>query len=201
MKSYIYYKRRIFDDQTLIGIRQWLDGMDDFKDGYIYDQKISRSQKWYHPDLKKFSNTWKKEYDRWKPHPYCDTLRAYQDIVQTVVDKTCQELGIRSQTLNSCLINKYEDGTKLIKPHSDHQTTFGDNPIVAIVSIGDSRKLHFRPISYIHTKEKSNKDIYYNLESGSLLLMAGNTQKEYCHFIEKETHKTMRYSLTFRRHN
>ena len=49
MKSYIYYKNTDIDS----GIRVWLDSMNDFREGYIYEQKISRTQKWYHTELKK----------------------------------------------------------------------------------------------------------------------------------------------------
>ena len=197
MKSYIYYKNTDIDS----GIRKWLDSMNDFREGYIYEQKISRTQKWYHTQLKNFSSTWKKEYDRWEPFPYCSELYNYQSFVQKEVDTICDTLGIRRPNFNSCLINKYENGDKLIKPHSDHQTTFGEKPVVAILSIGDTRRLHFRPISYLQTKKKTNKDFYYDLEHNSLLVMAGDTQKEYCHSIDKEQNKTLRYSLTFREHN
>ena len=197
MKSYIYYKKTSIDEC----IREWLDSMDDFKEGYIYEQKISRTQKWYHMDLKPFSTTWKKEYDRWKPFPYCKHLEMYQRFVQKETNTICDILGIKSPVFNSCLINKYEDGDKLIKPHSDHQTTFGERPVVAILSIGDTRRLHFRPISYLQTKQNTHKDFYYDLENKSLLVMAGDTQKEYCHSIDKEPCKRLRYSLTFREHN
>lgn len=197
MKSYIYYKNTDIDS----GIREWLDSMNDFREGYIYEQKISRTQKWYHTELKKFSSTWKKEYDRWEPFPYCRELYNYQAFVQKEVNAICDTLGIHRPIFNSCLINKYEDGDKLIKPHSDHQTTFGEKPVVAILSIGDTRRLHFRPISYLQTKKKTNKDFYYDLEHNSLLVMAGDTQKEYCHSIDKENNKDLRYSLTFREHN
>lgn len=197
MKSYIYYTPTTIDHHR---VKSWLDNMYDFREGYIYDKKISRTQKWYHTDLKSFSTTWKNEYARWKPFPYCDELYHHQQFIQNETNHICKLLDICCPSFNSCLINKYENGNNLIKPHSDHQTTFGDNPVVAILSIGDTRRLHFRPISYIHSKQISDKDFFYDLENGSLLIMAGDTQKEYCHSIDREFDKTLRYSLTFREH-
>ena len=108
---------------------------------------------------------------------------------------------------NSCLINKYRNSNDSIKPHRDNLLSFGAEPIIGILSIGCHRDILFYRVKYDKNnprkmrrdKEKKELNRKITLESGSLLIMSGTTQKYYSHEIPKtEEKKNTRYSLTFR---
>lgn len=46
-------------------------------------------------------------------------------------------------TINSCLINKYRNGNDYISAHRDSKLSFGDNPIICVLSICQERILKF----------------------------------------------------------
>jgi alkylated DNA repair dioxygenase AlkB len=97
---------------------------------------------------------------------------------------------------NFVLLNYYRDGQDYMGWHSDDEKELGLNPMIASVSLGEERKFNFRL--------KKNHQIKYsiNLESGSLLLMKENVQKNWQHSLPK-TKKAYspRINLTFRKIN
>ena len=126
--SYIYYQPNIISKSVQDEIYNWLECMDDFKEGNIGSLKIDRLQKWYQTENKYFSKDWRVEYDRWKSHDYCENLLKYQNMIQQIVNTICKKHSIKIPNINSCLINMYRDGNDIIKRHSDNQTVFGENP-------------------------------------------------------------------------
>lgn len=94
---------------------------------------------------------------------------------------------------NSVLLNLYRDGQDSMGPHSDNEPELGENPIIASLSLGASRDFVFR-----HKREKVT--IPMQLTSGSLLKMAGKTQKHWKHELPKRLRvKSSRVNLTFRK--
>ena len=94
---------------------------------------------------------------------------------------------------NGILINKYKDGNDYIGKHSDDEKNLGNIGVISI-SYGGTRKFRIR--------NKNGKRIMdINLESGSIIQMGGDFQKEFTHEIpiEKKV-KSERYSFTFRKH-
>ncbi len=94
---------------------------------------------------------------------------------------------------NSVLINLYRDGSDSMGWHSDDEKSLGNNPQIASISLGDSRRFLLR--------EKSNHANKYEIElgSGSLLLMLGETQKLWQHAVPRTARiKAPRMNLTFR---
>jgi alkylated DNA repair dioxygenase AlkB len=94
---------------------------------------------------------------------------------------------------NSVLLNLYRDGNDGISWHSDSEPELGQNPIIASVSFGESRRFLF--------KHKYKKDLKeeINLTHGSFLLMSGTTQHFWQHQIPKTKKKVnSRINLTFR---
>lgn len=93
---------------------------------------------------------------------------------------------------NNCLINLYPDGKSKMGFHSDQIDILSVNTGVAIVSIGEERRLRFRQIE--------DKEIKYDfsLGNGSLLYMTQQVQKEWHHAIPKDDTSNPRLSLTFR---
>lgn len=99
-----------------------------------------------------------------------------------------------SYGFNSVLLNLYKDGKDEIKWHSDKEECLGENPVIACINLGATRKFWFRK------KEPMSEKFFYEVEDGDLLIMGENCQKNYLHAILKEKEVTEpRISLTFRK--
>lgn len=91
------------------------------------------------------------------------------------------------------LLNLYENGKDEIRWHSDKEDQLGDEPVIACVNLGATRKFHFLE------KETGNKK-FYNVANGDLLIMGDQCQKKFLHAILKEKDVTEpRISLTYRK--
>lgn len=95
-------------------------------------------------------------------------------------------------TFNSVLANLYRDGRDSMGWHQDNEPELGRQPVIASLSLGESRRFVLR---HLHTKEKFE----LTLGHGSLLVMAGDTQHDWQHSLPKTTRaKAPRINLTFR---
>tara|TARA_B110000908_G_C10266895_1_gene465043 strand:- start:5917 stop:6531 length:615 start_codon:yes stop_codon:yes gene_type:complete len=152
-----------------------------------------RSQKWFQKNGKYFCEKWKTRYPKWMSFNYNKKISSIENIIMNRLKKyNLKQSGISIPTINSLLINKYNDGNDYIRPHRDTNLTFGKFPTIINISIGDTRELLF--------KKNNSKKIYsYNLESGSCFIMSGSSQELYTHEITKSTSKNIRYSLTLRK--
>lgn len=102
--------------------------------------------------------------------------------------------SISETKFSTVLLNLYRDGNDSNGWHSDDEKELGLNPIIASVSFGAERIFHFR---YKRDKTQTHKLM---LESGSLLLMRGETQHTWQHQLPKSKKiRTPRINLTFRR--
>ncbi|EAR14152.1 MULTISPECIES: alpha-ketoglutarate-dependent dioxygenase AlkB family protein [Robiginitalea] len=98
------------------------------------------------------------------------------------------------EKFTTCLLNLYRDGSDSNGWHADDEPELGNNPVIASLSLGASRKFHLK-----HRRIKSQR-VRMNLESGSLLLMAGTTQHHWLHQVPKTKRPVgPRINLTFRR--
>ena len=97
-------------------------------------------------------------------------------------------------TYTTCLLNLYRNGKDSNGWHSDDEKELGMNPTIASLSIGANRLFKFR------SKEDKSKIKSLIIESGSLLLMKGETQHNWQHQLPK-TSKIVppRINLTFRK--
>lgn len=95
-------------------------------------------------------------------------------------------------TFNSCLLNLYQSGEEGMSWHSDAEAELGKYPAIASVSLGVQRK-------FVLKHKASAEKIELQLEPGSLLLMAGETQQHWQHSLPKTKKvKEPRINLTFR---
>jgi len=93
---------------------------------------------------------------------------------------------------NRALLNLYRNGKDSVSWHADDEPELGQNPIVASVSFGATRKLQLR---HNITREK----IEFHLTNGSLLIMKGELQHYWQHQVPKTQNKIgERINLTFR---
>ncbi|HEU5445525.1 MAG TPA: alpha-ketoglutarate-dependent dioxygenase AlkB [Nitrososphaeraceae archaeon] len=124
-----------------------------------------------------YSNTEKKAL------PWTSKLTKLKQIVE----------NLSNTKFNSCLLNLYHDGNEGMGWHSDDEKSIEEHSTIASVSFGAERKFSFK-------NKQSNKIISILLEHGSLLLMMGQTQKNWLHSLPKSKNITLpRINLTFRR--
>ena len=100
--------------------------------------------------------------------------------------------NITSFKFNSVLANLYRDGNDSMGLHSDDEKELGIKPVIASLSLGESREIYFK-----HKNKKSN--LVIPQASGQLMVMHGKTQKYWKHEIKKTKKiKKPRINLTFR---
>ena len=121
---------------------------------------------------------------RLDPLPWTQALLAIKRSVEAVA----------GNYFNSVLLNYYRDHRDSMGLHSDDEPELGERPIIASFSLGEERTLIFK-----HKTKRDMKPVRLRLESGSLLLMKGQTQRHWKHRINKETRPHgPRVNLTFR---
>ena len=107
------------------------------------------------------------------------------------VEQQLLKIGIHAN-FNSCLLNYYPSGDEGMGYHADDEKELGNQPIIASLSLGATRKFVFK-----HKKTQDKIELY--LESGQLIVMHGDTQEYWKHTITKtKTVNEGRISLTFR---
>ena len=120
--------------------------------------------------------------------PWTEQLWKLKQQIEVMLAK--QGLGTE---FNACLLNYYPSGEDGMGYHADNEKELGQPTIIASVSLGATRKFVFK---HRHTKDK----IEFPLNSGQLIVMAGNTQHYWLHSLPKTKKvKEGRINLTFRR--
>lgn len=111
-----------------------------------------------------------------------------------LLSEVCQKIEeYTGQEFNSVLVNLYRDGNDSNGWHSDDEKELGDEPYIASLSLGESRKIQFKH------KTKLEKHTIL-IEEGSLMIMSGAIQKNWKHQIPKtKVKKRVRINLTFRK--
>ncbi len=121
---------------------------------------------------------------RFEPRPWTPSLADLRARIQ-------EATGYR---FNGVLANLYRDGRDSNGWHSDDEPELGASPVVASFSLGAERGFHLR-----HRYLADADRVRLVLQSGSLLLMSGETQKNWMHQVPK-TKRVVgpRINLTFR---
>lgn len=97
-------------------------------------------------------------------------------------------------SFNSVLLNYYRDQNDSMGMHSDDEPELGAQPVIASLSLGERRAFVLKP-----RRDRSLKPVRVPLTSGSLLVMRGDTQRNWKHGIEKQRQPCgPRVNLTFR---
>ncbi|MBD2210522.1 alpha-ketoglutarate-dependent dioxygenase AlkB [Nostoc linckia FACHB-104] len=126
---------------------------------------------------------------------YCYSKITMQPFVWTpvLINIKSKIESLSKIKFNSVLLNLYRDGKDSVSWHSDDEPELGENPVIASVSFGATRRFMFR--------HKIQKELKYEifLTNGSLLMMKGSTQHFWQHQIPKANKFTKsRINLTFR---
>lgn len=118
-----------------------------------------------------------------EPQPWSGTLLAIRSDVERAT----------GHRFNSVLLNCYRNEQDSIGWHSDAEAALGEQPVIASLSLGDTRIFRLRH------KGGRHETLSLALEDGCLLLMAGSTQRWWQHAVMKERAPCgPRVNLTFR---
>ena len=120
---------------------------------------------------------------RFEPHAWLPELQKLRERLQSEFE--CR--------FNSVLANRYRNGADSMGWHSDDEHELGKQPVIASISLGATRRFSFK------AKTENAKAVHLELPHGSLLLMRGDTQKNYKHALAKTTKPVgERINLTYR---
>lgn len=102
-------------------------------------------------------------------------------------------VALCGEKYNAALFNLYRDGRDSMGWHSDDEAELGPRPSIASLSFGAPRRFRLR-----HRRDPALR-LDIDLEPGSLLLMAGDTQRNYRHDLPKTARAVgPRLNATFR---
>ncbi|WP_262152626.1 alpha-ketoglutarate-dependent dioxygenase AlkB family protein [Chryseobacterium foetidum] len=101
-----------------------------------------------------------------------------------------KEFGYR---FNGVLLNLYRNNNDSVAWHRDKESSYGKRPVIASVSLGQTRNFDFRK------KDHHQSKYSLALPNGSLLIMKGDLQENWQHRIAKSAVPMKeRINLTFR---
>jgi alkylated DNA repair dioxygenase AlkB len=146
---------------------------------YGQDRLIPRLQAWYGDPNSRY------EYSKllMEPLPWDSRLAK----LKQACEQKC------NTTFNSALANFYRHGNDSMGMHADNEPELGEAPIIASVSLGQTRRFTFKNI-------KTKETYKIGVEHGSLLVMKGDTQQYWHHGINKSRTQTgPRLNFTFRK--
>ena len=122
---------------------------------------------------------------RWEPEPWHPLV----DVLRTRVE------ALAGARFNAVLLNLYRDGADSMGYHADDEPELGEKPVIASLSFGAERAMTFR-----HRHDPAQATQRITLGDGDLLVMQGDTQKNWRHAIPKTSRIIgPRVNLTFRR--
>ncbi len=156
---------------------------------HILEPRLSA---WYGDAGRTYTYSGKKQ----EPLFWNKSLLYIKTEIEKHIEKTRSNDFLQSHsnmTFNSVLCNLYRNGNDSMGWHQDNELSLGQNPLIASVNFGESRRFLFR--------RKTNKAVKHELllTHGSLLIMAGAMQHHWQHAVPKEPRRTkQRINLTFR---
>jgi len=120
------------------------------------------------------------------------TLRSGEPLEPLLLEEMRQCLSRRyGVAFDSVGFNFYRDGRDSVAWHADKIRKEIEEPIVALVSLGEPRKFLLRP-------KGGGSSMPFRLGRGDLLVTGGRAQREWEHCVPKVAHAGPRISLAFR---
>jgi len=118
-----------------------------------------------------------------QPEPFPEALRP-------VLERIKRESRVE---FNTALGNLYRGGQDSVSWHADDEPELGENPVIASLSLGATRRFLLR------RKDDHAQSLSFDLTHGSLLWMSGATQAVWEHSIPKTKRIVgARINVTFR---
>jgi alkylated DNA repair dioxygenase AlkB len=119
------------------------------------------------------------------------TPRPWPAALSPLRSRLAAELGV---PFNSVLANLYRDGRDAMGWHGDAEAELGPQPVIASLSLGAARRF------VLKSRADPARKLALELPPGSLLVMAGDTQRRYRHALPRTARPVgPRINLTFRR--
>lgn len=163
-------------------------------------QRLWRELRWREDDITLFGKTYRQpRLLAWYGDP--DAVYVYSGRRQQPLPWHPGLAALRERlaelcgaSFNSVLANLYRDHRDSMGLHADDEPSLGPRPVIASLSLGETRLFRLR-----HRHRRDLKPVRLPLESGSLLVMSGDTQMNWKHEIPKERRPCgPRINLTFR---
>lgn len=120
------------------------------------------------------------------------SLESGEPLLPPILEEIRLILSERYQReFDSVGFNLYRDGRDSVAWHADRIRKEIENPVVALVSLGDTRKFLLRP-------KGGGKSRTFLLSRGDLLVTGGQTQRSWEHSVPKVALAGPRISLAYR---
>lgn len=148
----------------------------------MYDKMVltPRLTAWYGDDKKSYQPA---DSNSSKTNSWTPELLSLKERIEN-------EFGFR---FNGVLLNLYRDNNDSVAWHRDKESRYGKRPVIASISLGQTRNFDFRK------KDHHQSKYSLPLPHGSLLIMKGDLQENWEHRIAKSaTPMKERINLTFR---
>ncbi|TQM21047.1 alpha-ketoglutarate-dependent dioxygenase AlkB family protein [Chryseobacterium aquifrigidense] len=148
----------------------------------MYDKMVltPRLTAWYGDDKKSYQPA---DSNSSKTNSWTSELLSLKERIEN-------EFGYR---FNGVLLNLYRDNNDSVAWHRDKESRYGKRPVIASISLGQTRNFDFRK------KDHHQSKYSLPLPHGSLLIMKGDLQENWEHRIAKSaTPMKERINLTFR---
>lgn len=183
------------------GTVHYWDGIISHEDADEHYQQLLKEIAWQHDEAIIFGKhiVTKRKVAWYADQPYQYT---YSNIHRTARLWTPHLLALKAmveaktqQPYNSCLLNLYHNGSEGMAWHSDDESELRKGGSIASLSFGAERKFALK-------HKKSKERIVFELSSGDLIEMKGETQTHWLHNVPatKKIHSP-RINLTFRQMN
>ena len=167
---------------TLSSITTW-------QTGTLHGHPIPRLSCWFASSPYKYAGRF------WPCFPHPPFLFRLQSLLSSHIH---QHIDPTYSSLQGCLVNKYRNGGDSMGPHADDEGPLGPQPTIASLNVGVTRTFCMARMVR-EVGEKKRKTTSYELNEGSLLIMAGNTQQHFIHWVPKQpAREGTRYNLTLR---
>jgi len=127
------------------------------------------------------------------PYAYSGIVHPARALPPPVEEVRARVEETAGHPFNTVLMNLYRSGSDSVSWHSDDDYPHGGHPAVASLSLGGARR--FR----IAHKRRPAERYAIELTPGGLLIMGGNSQRDYRHALPKSARDHgPRINLTFR---
>lgn len=161
-------------------------------------QRLHDETPWRHESIKFFGRS------QAMPRLTCwmgDAAYAYSGLVNTPSPWSAPVAEVRSVVerlagvrFNGVLLNLYRHGGDSMGWHADDEASLGPHPVIASVNLGAVRRFRFKPKPHLRAES-----VGFDLPSASVLLMQGDTQRNWLHAVPKTARPVgPRINLTFR---
>ena len=161
--------------------------------------KLYGETQWQEDDITIFGKTYKQPRltalygNNEKAYKYSNIVMFPKKFTETLLELKNDVEKVSPKTFTSVLLNLYRDGSDSNGWHSDNEKELGNLPFIASLSFGAKRLFQLKHITDASQRFK------IELANGSLILMGGETQKNYKHQLPKTKRPlTQRINLTFR---